>query len=96
MEALITDTSEMGIRVMANSKHSERIIDELKAEITADNTDGVESSLVRLASVLAAKYGDVVIGKAFRKALDKIHVGLPPEVVSKIENSSDYINPQVL
>ncbi len=81
---------------MANSKHSERIMDELKAEITADNTDGIDSSLTRLAAVLVSEYGDVVIGKAFRKALDKVHVGLPPEVVSEIESSSDYINPQIL
>tara|TARA_Y100000766_G_C18639446_1_gene474820 strand:- start:423 stop:665 length:243 start_codon:yes stop_codon:yes gene_type:complete len=77
---------------MTNSKYSEKIIDELRAEITADNTDGIDTSLTRLAAVLASEYGEVVIGRALRKALDKVYIGLPPELVSKIESSSLYIN----
>lgn len=74
-----------------NTKHSEAMVDELKSEISADHLGGIETSLSRLADSLATEYGTIEAGMMLRKALDKIHVGQPMDVILKIERSSRLV-----
>ena len=71
----------------------EVVVYELQQAAANDDAAACESALVRIAAVMSSQFGHRDTGLAFRKALDKVHLGMGDykECIAEIENSSLHI-----